>query len=625
MKKLFSILLSLIFILSCIQLTVFAEESEEAFPIDGEEAPSFEEDTDYEYTEEEDDEYAIYEIQYILKKFGYFTNECTGTLGDLTKAAIKAFQEDTGLEGTGELDTDTKASIRSAGCADAEIKVKTLLYVRSSASTEDDAVDVISRSLTEIIHIYSEKDGWYHIQTDSGMTGFVPTKYLESKGINGISGKTVDVESVANIRKSADTSSEVVATLYNDTELRVIGGSADWFKVDYDGKVGYIFKKYVSIGTEHGAATTIDDFVTKWKGSVKSSSLIVRSGPGTGYDSVTTISKGTTLTIVAESGNWYYVELSSGTKGFVHKDYIQKGSGYSTCTVTGSSLNIRSGPGKDYDVVASASEGAVLTLLDDSSSWYKVKTSGGATGYIDGQYVKLGGTLLKSSSGLVAPSGTYSKGDEGSAVTTIQKRLKELGYFSGSATGYYGSSTVSAVKAFQSRNSLTSNGTCNQKTISKMFSSNAVTAKKASSSSSSGTKSSGTNETAGNDGTATGQAIANYALQFVGRPYVLGGNGPNVFDCSGLTKYVYAHFGISIPRTAYTQGYSGLGTKITSTGNLKVGDLVFFNTLSHCKHVGIYIGNNKFVHAENSSTGVVVTSLSSSYYSKRFIWGRHIV
>lgn len=626
MKKTLAIFLALITALTCFNLTAFAEEITN-------------EGDNYEPIEQTYTEYDIYESQYILKHFGYFDADCTGTLGDITKTSLKSFQDDIGVDATGEPDFTTLASIRAAGCATATVKVRSMLYVKESPNSLSEAVDVLMRS--SLVYIYSELDGWYHVETESGMQGFVPVKYLEKGEMMGIQGKIVDIESTANIREKADATAKVVANLENSTEVTVLSGSGDWFEILYNDKKGYIFKKYISIGSDHGASTTVDTLFSAWKGSSNTSSLKIRSGPSTGYDVLATISKKTAVTVIGESGNWYYVQLANGVKGFAYKDYIQKGSGYSTCTITGVSntLNIRSGPGTTNSVVTSVANGTVLTLLDDSQSWYKVKTSDGKEGYVSSEYVKLGGTIYTTSTGLTAPSGTFKRGSEGNSVVTIQKRLKELGYFTASATGYYGSATESAVKKFQSRNSLSADGICNQKTISVMFSSSAK--KAATSSSSSGSSggaadvpganegSSGGSTAGGNSGSSLGQQIAEYSKNFLGRPYILGANGPNSFDCSGFTKYVYAHFGITLPRTAYQQGYNGPGKKVTSISQLQIGDLVFWNTLSDndlCDHVGIYLGNNQVIHAASgSSRKVIISSFSTSYYTRNFSWGRHVV
>lgn len=101
--------------------------------------------------------------------------------------------------------------------------------------------------------------------------------------------------------------------------------------------------------------------------------------------------------------------------------------------------------------------------------------------------------------------------------------------------------------------------------------------------------------------------IINYAQEFVGYPYVYGGNSlTNGTDCSGFTKLIYAEYGIYLPRSAPEQSHSG-----TSVGleNIMPGDLVFSGYDGQICHVAIYIGNNKLVHALNSNVGIVVTDL----------------
>lgn len=114
-----------------------------------------------------------------------------------------------------------------------------------------------------------------------------------------------------------------------------------------------------------------------------------------------------------------------------------------------------------------------------------------------------------------------------------------------------------------------------------------------------------------------GQEVANYVKQFVGYRYVYGGSTPSGgFDCSGLTMYVYKKFGISLSHSATAQ--SKVGTKVDRS-SLQPGDLVFFKNYRTNKgigHVGIYIGNNKFVHASTEKTGVITSSLTGSYNTR---------
>lgn len=114
-----------------------------------------------------------------------------------------------------------------------------------------------------------------------------------------------------------------------------------------------------------------------------------------------------------------------------------------------------------------------------------------------------------------------------------------------------------------------------------------------------------------------GARLVGFAERFVGTPYVWGGSSPSGFDCSGLVRYVYAHFGISLPRTTY--GQFGRGHRVGRSG-LRPGDLVFFDGVGH---VGMYVGNGRFIHAPHSGTRVRVQSLSG-WYSSRFVGARRL-
>ncbi|MFD4604442.1 NlpC/P60 family protein [Streptomyces sp. NPDC058464] len=121
----------------------------------------------------------------------------------------------------------------------------------------------------------------------------------------------------------------------------------------------------------------------------------------------------------------------------------------------------------------------------------------------------------------------------------------------------------------------------------------------------------------GNDTSATGRAAAAFAAAKtkLGTPYVYGATGPSSFDCSGLTSWAYAQAGVSIPRTSESQ--ATIGTKIYSTSDLQVGDLVFFFNDLH--HVGLYAGNGQILHAPR--TGTVVRYESMSTIGGPFMFG----
>ena len=122
-----------------------------------------------------------------------------------------------------------------------------------------------------------------------------------------------------------------------------------------------------------------------------------------------------------------------------------------------------------------------------------------------------------------------------------------------------------------------------------------------------------------------GQEIANLALSFEGYDYVYGAESPSVgFDCSGLVYYVYGQFGYSLSRTA-SQQYKNNGVSV-SKDELQQGDLVFFSSNGYSvTHVGIYIGDGQFVHASTSTTGVIISDLDSSYYTRVWFGATRIV
>jgi len=116
------------------------------------------------------------------------------------------------------------------------------------------------------------------------------------------------------------------------------------------------------------------------------------------------------------------------------------------------------------------------------------------------------------------------------------------------------------------------------------------------------------------------------AKKYLGGKYVWGGTNPKGFDCSGYTQYIYEKEGVSIPRTAYEQSKVG---KEVSRYNLKKGDLLFFLTDKKrgipVTHVGMYIGNGKFIHAASKRQGIIITSLEKSRYSSLFVKATRII
>ena len=352
----------------------------------------------------------------------------------------------------------------------------------------------------------------------------------------------------------------------------------------------------------------------------------VRSGPGNSYSVLTVMQKGVPATKLGQSGNWVQVSVN-GKTGYVYSKYI---SGYAGSTgsnnssssgsssdssasgtvyITASGLNVRSGPSTSYGVIGTLSKNQGATVVGSSNGWYKI-SYGGGYGYISSKYT----TASQSS------SGSNSSQNDGSSSNTsgsvMYSTTAGLNVRSGPGTSYSSIGNLSLGQEVSVVDSSSywykiSYGGGYGYVGSKYLSStkpSASTGNSGSSNSSSGSSSSGNSS-----------SMVSYAMQFVGCSYVYGAAGPNSFDCSGFTQYVYAHFGKSIPRSSASQ-YASC-SKI-SKSSLQPGDLVFFSNSSSggsVGHVGIYIGDGQMVHAANRKSGVCVASINSSYYSQHYI------
>lgn len=208
-----------------------------------------------------------------------------------------------------------------------------------------------------------------------------------------------------------------------------------------------------------------------------------------------------------------------------------------------------------------------------------------------------------------APRYTMMEGMEGTDIDSLQRQLIALGYMS-RHTGYYGELTIEAIKKFQTRNDLTADGLAGVRTINLLYSPDA--------------KMSAEKE-AEERRSANISTMISTAKKMLGKPYILGNEGPNSFDCSGLVYYCLKAAGSN--RGRYNaRGYAAVSDwdKITSMSKLKKGDLLFFYTKgTHTiSHVGIYIGDGMMIDASFSNSKVVKRSCTSSYWKSVFAWAR---
>ena len=259
-------------------------------------------------------------------------------------------------------------------------------------------------------------------------------------------------------------------------------------------------------------------------------------------------------------------------------------------------VNVRQGAGLNTDVLTTLHNGKNVKVIGKQGEWYKVQVDG-ITGYIYQEYISINKTVNKDTH----TSSLTNKTINNYASSLISKTVNKDA--SNSANKTINKDTSN------STNKITNKDTNNSinKTVNKDTSNSASkTINKDTSNSTNKTINKDTSSSTG----VTAQQVLAYAYQFEGYPYVWGGSSPSTgFDCSGFVQYVYAHFGINLPRTTFEQVICGTPV---SLNNIKPGDLVFeFGSSEGPNHVGIYIGNGQMIDAAGVGQGVTISKLYS--------------
>ena len=281
--------------------------------------------------------------------------------------------------------------------------------------------------------------------------------------------------------------------------------------------------------------------------------------------------------------------------------------------VTASSLRLRSGASGTTATLDYASKNEVVVVLGKTGQWYKVIYNL-RTGYMHSDYLRFSAREnAELGYGRVNGSVVNIRSGPGTGHSAItQAQLNDRAYIiginnqwfkviSGGYIGYIRSDFLDLLEIpYENADSV------NQP---KFFI---------------GGKSTGVAPSpAALEGSTTGDKIVATAKQYIGVPYVWGGSTPSGFDCSGFVQHVLRQHGISMPRTSKEQWNVG---RAVSKGELKIGDLVFIaNTYTTgISHLGIYVGNNQFIHA-SSSKGVIISSLDNTYWAPRYYGARRII
>ncbi|MBR5367887.1 MAG: SH3 domain-containing protein [Lachnospiraceae bacterium] len=283
-------------------------------------------------------------------------------------------------------------------------------------------------------------------------------------------------------------------------------------------------------------------------------------------------------------------------------------------------VNVRSMPDENSEIVGKLYNHSAGTWLDKQGDWYKIE-SGNVVGFVKGEYVKTGQAAVK----LAAEVGQRT-----AVVHTTTLKIREEASIDSAVLGLVANedqlSVIEETDEWVKVNIEEGDGWVSKEYVSistifpkaeskaeeearlKKEAAERRKAQQAAARSAGGKKTSGGKKTGGGSysvsGGGLGASVANYALQFVGNPYVYGGTSlTNGTDCSGFTMGVYRNFGVSLPHSSGAQRAMGYG--VGSLAEAQPGDIICYSG-----HVGLYIGGGQIVHASTAATGIKVSNAS---------------
>lgn len=540
------------------------------------------------------------------------------------------------------------------------VNITSVLRVRAKSSTDSEILGYLRNG--DKVNIKEKSGDWYKIDFE-GKTAYVYGEYIKEGSNNSSSekakgkGKVVNVTSSLRIRSGAGTNHSVVGYLYEGNTFDILEKSGDWYKINHNGRTGYVYGEYVrQAGESSSNSNSNNNNNNNLGGKVGqvvdvTSSLRIRSGAGTSHSVVGYLSNGEKFDITGRSGDWYKIKTTSYS-GYVHKDYVKilgqgsSSSSNSSSSNSGSSnnevqekgrgkvvnitsnLRIRNAPSTNSSVIGYLLDGQIFDIVGRSGSWYKIKHDG-STGYVHKDYVSVigqGNSSNNSGSSSSSSSSGQSVSEYGKVVNvSTSLRLRRGPSTNSSVVGYlFPGETFKITERNGSWYKVNANGKVGYASSDyiKLINKNEA-------------------NSSGNSGSSTSSAsyerVYSILKSHIGSPYIWGGsgefithdslrmfkrmfpgeasegkynipsryinNGYRAFDCSGLLYWGFRQVGINIGRTTYDQINAG---REVSLNDVRPGDLLFYRSLGH---VGMYIGNGKWLEAPHSHDYVKIANV----------------
>ena len=440
--------------------------------------------------------------------------------------------------------------------------------LREEASTDSDTVLLIAEDAE--VEILEEDGEWYKVEYTEGSTtytGYIRKDMLDVEGDSEEAEETTTEEETESAEETSDSQEEEDQ---NEEET-----SSEETENETESQAEETEEEETSQIEEQTEITLLED-------------VKIRILPLINASKIGTIKADTEVFVTEVIGNWAYIESDSKsgwvltskleteeetskeesseneeeeTKTEEEEEIEEETTETKALYVNVTTVNLREEASSSSDILTQLALNTKVTLVEEVDDTWSKVTVSGVTGYIASEYL----------SETETEETTTSRGSDETRTSSSSNDDDE-------------EESTTETSSLSSSKSSTSNSS---------------------------------SESTSSSSSVTGSDIVSYAKTLLGCRYLYGGTSPSGFDCSGFTQYVYAHFGYTIGRTSSSQRSDGT---YVSKSNLQAGDLVCFSG-----HVGIYVGGNRFIHAENASNGVTISSLSQTYYSRTYITARRII
>ena len=391
------------------------------------------------------------------------------------------------------------------------------------------------------------------------------TETVQSSMVGTIAVAQPGDETFFYIRANADVNSDVVGYLYDGNCATILGEEGDWYYVQSGGCTGYVAKYLLTTG--EAAASVVEQVATP-VAQVNAEALMVRSEPSEDAEVVDTVTADQIVYLEEDLGGWAKISTGS-TEGYVSADYVS----YATYLPQGESQ-------EEAEARIAEEEAAYQAWLDEQERQYQEQLAAEQAEWEAQNQAWI--EYLQSQSDYADQAQATADEAQAAADQAAADQAQQSADQAQAAQDQAQAAQDEATAADQTVYDTVADA---------------------------GIDTSEVTGTTDDSSSSLRQQIVDYALQFVGNPYVYGGTSlTNGTDCSGFTQSVLANFGINISRTAGAQSQGGTAVDLN---NLEPGDLLYYEGSGDygIGHVTMYIGDGKVVHASSSTTGIIVSDV----------------